>query len=150
MRVVIAVLLGLLAAGCSSAGSPSASARTGVVAFSRCMRSHGVPSYPDPGSSGLLPKQSPQQLRVSASQLETAQGSCIHLAPNGGRPSAVQVAQYRGAMLTYARCIRSHGVPNMPDPDSRGHLDIGPGTGVDVNSPRFEAAYQVCKSRLSP
>jgi hypothetical protein len=38
----------------------------------------------------------------------------------------------------------------MPDPDSRGHLDIGPGTGVDVNSPAFEAAYAVCKSDLTP
>jgi hypothetical protein len=33
---------------------------------------------------------------------------------------------------------------------SRGHLDIGPGTGIDVNSPRFQAAYQACKSMLSP
>ena len=38
-------------------------------------------------------------------------------------------------MLIYARCLRAHGVSNMPDPDSRGHLDIGPGSGVDVNSP---------------
>jgi len=38
----------------------------------------------------------------------------------------------------------------MPDPDSRGHLDIGPGSGVDVNSPTFEAAYQMCKSDHSP
>jgi hypothetical protein len=53
-------------------------------------------------------------------------------------------------MLIYARCIRVHGVSNMPDPDSRGHLDIGPGTDVDVNSPKFQAAYRVCKSKLSP
>jgi hypothetical protein len=58
--------------------------------------------------------------------------------------------QYRSVMLIYARCVRAHGVPNMPDPDRRGHLDIGPGSGVDVSSPRFQAAYQVCKSRLSP
>jgi hypothetical protein len=53
-------------------------------------------------------------------------------------------------MLIYARCLRVHGVSNMPDPDSHGRLDIGPGTDVDVNSPQFQAAYQVCKSRLSP
>jgi hypothetical protein len=34
--------------------------------------------------------------------------------------------------------------------DSREHLDIGPGTDVPVNSVRFQAAFQVCKSRLSP
>jgi hypothetical protein len=53
-------------------------------------------------------------------------------------------------MLIYAKCMRAHGVSNTPDPDSRGHLDIGPGTDVDVNSPRFQAAYRVCKSKLSP
>ena len=53
-------------------------------------------------------------------------------------------------MLIYARCMRKHGVSNMPDPDSRGRLDIGPGTDVRVNSPTFQAAFQVCKSMLSP
>jgi hypothetical protein len=60
------------------------------------------------------------------------------------------VQQYRNTMLKYARCIRSHGVPNMPDPDSMGRLDIGPGTDVDVNSPQFQTAFQACKSNLSP
>ena len=66
------------------------------------------------------------------------------------RPPTPQVQQYRSVMLIYARCLRAHGVSNMPDPDSRGHLDIGPGSGVDVNSPRFQAAYRACRSRLSP
>ncbi|HWB21663.1 MAG TPA: hypothetical protein VG652_02110 [Gaiellaceae bacterium] len=122
----------------------------GAIAFSRCMRSHGVPAYPDPGSDGTLPKKTPQQLGVGSSEFQHAQGACIHLVPNGGRPTQIQVQQYRSTMLIYAHCIRSHGVANFPDPDSRGHLDIGPGTAVDLNSPQFQAAYQACKSRLSP
>ena len=108
----------------------------GAIAFSRCMRSHGVSAYPDPGTGGLLPKKTPQQLGVAASVLQAAQRACMHLVPNGGRPTPAQVQQYKSVMLTYARCIRAHGVPNMPDPDSRGHLDIGPGSGIEVNSPR--------------
>lgn len=134
----------------SSSQSGATALENGALAFSRCMRSHGAPAYPDPGSGGLLPKKTPQQVGVSPSEFQAAQGACIHLVPNGGQPTQVQVQQYRSTMLIYAQCIRAHGVSNMPDPDSRGHLDIGPGTGVDVNSPTFEAAYQACKSRLSP
>ena len=122
----------------------------GAAAFSSCVRAHGVPAYPDPTGNGLLPKKTPEQLGVSSSTFEAAQRACIHLVPNGGRPTSAQVAAYRAAMLGYALCIREHGVANMPDPDSHGHLDIGPGTAVDVNSPRFEAAYHACKKDLAP
>jgi hypothetical protein len=169
-RLLIAAsvaVLSFLAAGCAgspgshvaqlgttttehSASSAVAAQANGAAAFSRCVRLHGVPAYPDPGSGGRIPKMTPEQLGVSASAFQAAQRACIHLVPNGGQPSPVQVAQYRSAMLTYARCIRAHGVPNMPDPNSRGHLDIGPGTGVDVNSPKFQIAFRACKSKLLP
>ena len=142
--------LGSTATERSASSSASSSRQSGAVAFSRCVRSHGVPAYPDPSNSGLLPKKSPQQLGVSSSELEAARRACIHLVPNGGRPTSAQVAQYRSLMLIYARCMRAHGASNVPDPDGRGHLDIGPGSDVDVNSPRFQAAYQVCKSKLAP
>ncbi len=142
--------LALLAAACGGSPTSPTDGGTAAITFSRCMRSHGIPAYPDPGSGGLLPKKTPQQLGVADTVFQAAQGACIHLVPNGGRPTSAQVQQYRGVMLNYARCIRAHGVSNMPDPDSRGHLDIGPGSGVDVNSPRFAAAYQACKSDLSP
>ena len=142
--------LGTTATTSSASSSAAPAQQNGAVTFSRCMRAHGVAAYPDPSSSGLLPKKTPQQLGVGAPTLQAAQSACIHLVPNGGRPTPAQVAQYRSVMLGYARCLRAHGVANMPDPDSRGHLDIGPGTDVDVNSPRFQAAYQVCKKDLSP
>jgi hypothetical protein len=142
--------LGSTAVRSSSNVSSGSSQVNGAVAFSRCMRSHAVPAYPDPGSGGLLPKETPQQLGVSPTTFQSAQRACIHLVPNGGRPSPTQVQQYRSVMLRYARCMRTHGVSNMPDPDSRGHLDIGPGTDVAVNSPGFQSAFQVCKSELSP
>jgi hypothetical protein len=155
----------LLAAGCGGSSAPhvarigSAATRSsangsagssGAVAFSRCVRSHGVPTYPDPAGGGRLPKKTPQQLGVSPSVFQAARDACIHLVPNGGEPTSAQVQQYRSVMVIYARCIRSHGVSNMPDPDNRGHLDIGPGSGVDVDGPTFVAAYHACKSKLSP
>jgi len=146
-----AVVAGAVLVAVAACGGTTVSAQAGgAPAFARCMRAHGVPAYPDPSATGLLPKQTLQQLGVSSSAFEAAERACIHLVPNGGRPTAAQAAVYRTVMLRYARCIRAHGVANMPDPDGRGHLDIGPGSGVDVNSPRFEAAYQVCKKDLSP
>jgi hypothetical protein len=122
----------------------------GAVAFSRCVRSRGIPAYPDPSTAGLPPKKTPQQLGVSSAEFQAAQTACQHLLVNGGRPTQAEVQQYRNTMLVYARCIRANGVTNMPDPDSRGHLNIGPGSDVNVDSPQFQAAYQRCKSKLSP
>jgi len=151
VSTILTAGLTLAAAACGGSPSSAGSAQqNGALAFFRCMRSHGVLAYPDPGGDGLLPKKTPQQLGGGASEYESARGACIHLVPNGGRPSPAQVAQYRSVMLTYARCIRAHGVPTMPDPDSRGYLDIGPGSGVDVESPRFQAAYRRCRSKLAP
>jgi hypothetical protein len=149
--IIVVGALALLAAGCgSSTGSPASAQPSGAVAFSRCIRAHGVPAYPDPSSSGLVPKETPEQLGVSPSAFQAAQKACVRLIPNRGQPTPAQVAAYRSVMLIYARCMRAHGVLNMPDPDSHGRLAIGPGTDVDVNSPQFQSAYQVCKSRLSP
>jgi hypothetical protein len=134
----------------SSNASAASNPVSGAVAFSRCMRSHGVPAYPDPSSNGLIPKKTPQQLGVSATEFQAAQRACIHLIPNHGQPTPAQVQQYRSVMLRYARCMRTRGVSNMPDPDSHGRLDIGPGTDVAVNSPWFQTAFQVCKAELSP
>jgi hypothetical protein len=51
--------------------------------------------------------------------------------------------------------MRSHGVPNFPDPDNKGRIKITSGvarngqkTGVDVNSPGFERARKACDQLL--
>ncbi|MFL5798489.1 MAG: hypothetical protein ACJ77A_11230 [Actinomycetota bacterium] len=108
-----------------------------AVAFSACMRSHGVPNYPDPDSSGQLPKPDARHLGVSSSQLRAAQQACQHVLPNSGgaiNTDSIQqcmladdcpralVQRVRNEELNFARCMRSHGVPNWPDPiiDSQG------------------------------
>jgi hypothetical protein len=161
--IVVTASLVLLAAACggspssagSSTGSGSASAAGGttsseLLAFARCVRSHGVANYPDPNSSGKLPTATPQQLWVSSSQYRAAQNACQDLLPNGeGGPTQAQVQQYRNSLLPYARCMRSHGVSNFPDPDSRGRLDVGAGTDVPVDTPQFQRAFAACKRTLS-
>jgi len=101
------------------------------------MRSHGVPAYPDPDSSGQLPKPDAHHLGVSGTQLQASQQACLHLLPNTGR--AINAGSVQECMMaddcpralvqhvlteerSFAQCMRSRGVPNWPDPitDSQG------------------------------
>jgi hypothetical protein len=129
---VIAVAVLALLAACSGSGSPSAGgsgSSPSAVAFSACMRSNGVPNYPDPDSSGQLPKTDAGQLGVSTSQYEAAQRACRHLLPTGGSLQEQEVhciensdcppallQQMVTADRQLAQCIRSNGMPNFPDP----------------------------------
>ncbi len=56
----------------------------------------------------------------------------------------------RAGALAYAQCMRAHGIPKFPDPDSNGHLGAsgGPGSGVDPQSTQYHAAAQACRSLM--
>jgi hypothetical protein len=168
--IIATAVLALLAAGCSGSG-PSSGGSSGVggsasspsaVAYSACMRSRGVPDYPDPDSSGQLPKGDAQQFGVSASQYQAAQQACRRLLPTGGSlpqqerqcmqdsdctPALVQ--QMLTADRKLAECMRSHGVPNFPDPTTDSHGPIFNITAAGISdaashSHRFVAALDEC------
>jgi hypothetical protein len=44
--------------------------------------------------------------------------------------------------------MRSHGVPNFPDPSAGGGIEIGQGSNPNPFSPAFKAARTRCQSRL--
>jgi hypothetical protein len=53
--------------------------------------------------------------------------------------------------LAYAQCMRTHGIADFPDPDRSGNINLkglhpGPGSDLDPNNPRFEAAQKACKA----
>ena len=114
------------------------------------MRAHGVSKYPDPTSSGLV-KESLQQLGVSSSRFQSASSDCNHLLPNGGSgPSPARVQQVRALALEFSQCVRSHGVPNFPDPGSDGRIPDPATVGINQGSPKFEAANQACRKYRPP
>ncbi len=167
--IVVAAGLALLAAGCggsprshvaqlgatatqsSSTRQPPASTLQGdEVAFARCMRSHGVPKYPDPTAAGLV-KESVAAARGQQLRFQTAQSACRHLLPNGGSPpSPARVQQVRALSLHFAQCVRSHGVPSFPDPGSDGRIPDPATVGINQGSPKFEAANQACRKYRPP
>ena len=146
----------LLAAGCgggSSSNPPAPPAQeNGALAFSRCVRSHGVSSFPDPTSSGGIPKETPQQLGVSSSQFQAAQRACPHLLSNGGQPTRAELQQSWSDFRRFARCMRSHRVPNWPDPTRYpSHPDrptFNLPVGIDLNSPQISTAIHECEPLL--
>ncbi len=170
--ITAAAGLALLAAACggspssTGSGAPNAAGSAGsrpAVAYSRCMRSRGVPNFPDPSSGGGIPKQTAQQLGVSSSQLQAAQNACQHLLPNTGNidddPAALH--QWWGQMLHFARCMHTRGVPNWPDPSPYPQdpvrptfnlhaagiaFHLGAQPGNIVNSPQIEAKVRQCES----
>lgn len=156
VSVALAAIV-LLAAGCgarpsAASGASSTSHRSAsspsAVSFSRCMRSNGVPNYPDPNGSGALPKDGPEQLGVSSARFGSATRACRHLLPNGGTPTQTQLQQVRAKSLAFSQCMRRHGVA-LPDPDSSGRIPDPASVGIDQASPHFEAANQAC-ARVRP
>jgi hypothetical protein len=105
------------------------------------MRSHGLPTFPDPDSHGALPKVGPDQLGVTDSQFQAAQSACRYLL----QPTQAQVRQEMSGMRDFARCMRSHGVQNWPDPttgsDGQPLFDI---PGIDPNSQQIQTTTDDC------
>jgi hypothetical protein len=154
MKVALTAGLALLMAACGG-GSPASDVAqpNGAVAFASCMRSHGVPNWPDPSSSGVFDKSklSSQQLGASSSRVQAAQGACQHLLPNGGSgPNPAQVQFVKAQSLAFSRCVRSHGLPNFPDPASDGRIPDPASVGIDQGSPKFQAANQACRKYRPP
>jgi hypothetical protein len=149
----------MLAAACSggpsstgSGGSPNT--ETSAVAYTQCVRSHGVPDFPDPDSSGQIPKiTSGQQVGVSDSRLNAAQGACQDLWPYQA-PTQAQLRQQLTDDVKFAQCMRSHGVPNVPDPtisDGRVEFLISVSKdGFNPYSPRILAKARECQHVLPP
>jgi hypothetical protein len=145
-----ALILVAMACGGGPVNNAGASALAGgsvhshQVAFSRCMRSKGVINYPDPNTSGVIPKESAQQLGVTSAKYQSAQHSCQHLLPNHGNgPNQAEIQQVKALGLQFAKCVRKHGVA-LPDPGSDGRIPDPASVGINQGSPQFEAANNAC------
>lgn len=154
--VLAAAGLALLAAACG--GSPSShvaqlgtsttrstspsrgSVHDQALAYARCIRTHGVPLWPDPDSNGVFEKAklTPQVIGVGTTQVGKAQQACKSLAPS--YPSSTP-ANVLAQALTFSRCMRTHGATAFPDPESNGAIRIPHSM---ESSPTYLAALHFC------
>jgi hypothetical protein len=156
----------LLLAGCGSSknndttGSRQQQPSQNIVAdayrYSACMRSHGVPSFPDPHvvintptkqAIGIHPL--PQSV-ASSPQFKAAQEACKGIMPAPGNASAKERTEEGRAraqyLLAFAQCLRSHGVQGFPDPTAQGQLTLQMihAAGIDLQAPSLLSAAQAC------
>jgi hypothetical protein len=138
--------LALLVTACGGGGSQAGTATTGgskayqqALAYSQCMRSHGVPDFPDPDSQGNIIVQG--GMGASSTQSVAAQKVCRHLL--GGQNAPAQQRQQMSQALRFAACMRSHGDLAFPDPVERqGGVVLHM---VGANTPQGQAAVQTCQ-----
>ncbi len=143
--------LALLAVGCSGGpahtGASPGGDNTSALAYSQCMRSHGITKFPDPNAQGGIAISSGDGVNPSSAQFQAANKACQSKMP-GGHVSPAQQAKMQARLLRFAQCMRTHDVPGYPDPTfGTGGLvsqKISKGSGVDPNSPQFRAAEKAC------
>jgi hypothetical protein len=134
---------------CGGGGSPPTTTGSSTfdkaLNFTKCMRSHGVPDYPDPF---IITPGSPSP-KEPHSVVRAALRACRHLMPASGPGSLTpaQNQQMRQRALRFVQCLRAHGLPDIPDPGANGSISLP--NGMD-NSPRFTAAQRSCRSLQLP
>jgi hypothetical protein len=155
LAVAGAIGLSLFASACGSSSAKVAQVGTGsgtnagphLQTFSACMRSHGVPTFPDANTEGSIHAAG---IDETSPAFRTAYHSCQGLLQGRRRPVHAQsTPESQRQLLAFAKCLRSHGVPKFPDPifHPDGRLEIG--VPQDPNSPSFIAAANACRDKLS-
>jgi hypothetical protein len=111
------------AGGGASSSDPTTTAVSqvpGALAFSKCMRANGVPGFPDPSAGGEF--SLPAGTSPTSPAFRAAQARCRRLLPGGGPPgpgtNEHPSAQTLSKLVRIARCMREHGVPQFPDPQT--------------------------------
>lgn len=156
----------LAISGCGSSknhsknGNGSSSSFHSIVSdayrYTACMRGHGVPSFPEPhvvintpGRQAIGVHPLPQSI-ASSPQFKVAREACKGILPeaeNGSPKERTEQERARAQyLLAFARCLRSHGVQDFPDPTSQGQLTLTMvhAAGVDLQAPSFLTAARAC------
>jgi hypothetical protein len=148
-------------------GAPETQAQlqAALLKYSQCMRTHGVPNFPDPSPSGGFVFPTGSGVNPSSPAVQSAQAKCQKY--RGGSipgPGTVEhpSAQWLAQMVKAAGCMRRHGYPDFPDPrtsipsnafgpggagvisDIDGVIFLFPGS-IDTTSPQFYRAADACK-----
>jgi hypothetical protein len=141
----------LLIAACgSSNNSRNAAASSGYAAFlkfSVCMRSHGLPNFPDPSANGGIKIGPNSGINPQSPALQSAQQTCKKLLPDGGPQQPFSESQ-RLSIIATSKCMRTHGVPDYPDPTlsaTRPRVILSLPATINPQSPAFLTAAKACK-----
>lgn len=153
--VIAGPLLAALLSACGSGGH-HASSQTDVMsaalAYANCMRSHGLPDFPDPNGQGdfVIQGAPGSDLAPSSPAFQAAERVCGSFGSVGRVPAAQETQEFQES-LKAAACMRANGVPNYPDPkwlDGSIDANYNPSLNINPSSPAFLKAAKKCAHRL--
>jgi hypothetical protein len=142
----------LLTAACGGGSTPTSAAQTAyqqTLAFSQCMRAHGVPGYPDPQPNGNVLITPQDHLAQGSASFMAAIKACQHLLPKTKPLTAAQQHQVTVQALKFTACMRAHGLTGLADPvvNANGISQRIP-NGTKPNSPVFQSAQRACQKLM--
>jgi hypothetical protein len=160
-RILLLIpLLVVTIAGCagpaaSGGAAPTPSATAGgfdPAKLGKCVRENGVPDFPDPSAEGgRISIRMPDGVKKEVA--DKAMEACKQYQPNGGQPGKADPA-FTARLRQLAKCMRANGVPDFPDPNADGGIELHHdknGGGIDPDSQSFKQAEEACKQfRPSP
>ncbi|GIM89213.1 hypothetical protein [Paractinoplanes toevensis] len=144
-----AILLGFLIAGCghdAAAGPDGDADLQQSLAYADCMRSSGVPNFPDPVGNGngvevSVPKG------VDEADLAKAEEACRDKLPQGVAEDQDGGGVDSAELADWTKCMRAK-LPTFPDPTVSGNTITVTlkGTGIRSDSAEYEKARKSCES----
>jgi hypothetical protein len=118
------------------------------VAYARCLRSHGIPNFPDDPASPAV-AAALKSFKSGGPTVRAATQACRKFAPAGGTGAQISPKD-QADYLKAARCMRSHGIAGFPDPVlSPGNVRFPVPSSMNTHSTQFEQARQIC-AKLIP
>ena len=142
--------------GPSAAKHGSAASReNSALAYVSCMRTHGEPNMSEPNFSEghiNIDINAGSGVDPSSPRFIAANRACKRLVLTGG-PSASNGTTITPAdqvdYLKAAECMRSHGVPNFPDPTFQNNsVEFNTTTPIDTNSSQYKTALDTCQKLI--
>jgi hypothetical protein len=158
----VTVLLAAAVSGCRSGGAHPSASSTSINSaltdqqllaiarqYSQCLREHGLTRFPDPTlSDGRLRYDPAHDPKADMDANPAAVAACKSIADRLRAPTKKD-KQYTGAeklkLVEYARCIREHGVPEWPDPDSDGAFTLTVALEQENPETRIIPAQKACQ-----
>jgi hypothetical protein len=142
----------------SGSAAPDPARYAQFLGFSKCMRSHGLPSFPDPNAGGGIALPAGSGLNPSSPAFKAAQATCSKLLPGGGPGNQHPTAEQIGLARRVSECMRKHGVSDFPDPtlkqpsspagysilEDRGGVILAVPSTISPQSPVFVQASKAC------
>jgi hypothetical protein len=123
------------------------------------MRSHGEPSFPDsavtisPNGGTRFELSKSSGIDPGSATFTSAMQACQNLIPHPTNNAGASTGS-TDKLLEYVQCMRAHGVPDFPEPNSQGQImvEVTGGASSDLNpsSPHFQAASKACRSLQPP